>query len=180
MCNRWTWRCKWPWEIKNVTSPVPAGQGGGVHKSHHCVVCVSLREGPFAVGAGASPETLSTFGIGQIHGRKLQQRSSTLWLWCELHLRESPAPPTQQDHPREYQPTCRSLVILRDGMLGSSPGQQSWFSLHKCRVKMFFVSEINTSISEPRVLIWFLFLPRRAWRKMDETDEAVGSESKQL
>lgn len=76
--------------------------------------------------------------------------------------------------------TCRSLVILRDGMLGSSPDQQSWFALHKCQVKIFFVSEINTSIRGPRVLNWLLLLLRRAWRKMDETDEAVGSESKQL
>lgn len=84
-------------------------------------------------------------------GRSSNQGSSTLWLWCELQLREPPAP--QQVHPKGIPATCRLLVTLRDGMLGSSPGQQSWFALHKCQVNMFFVSETN--ISGPGVLTSF-------------------------
>lgn len=89
MCKRWPWRYKWPWETRNVTSPVLAGRQSGVHKSHHCPLC-DQEKGPLLEDQVPAQKHL---GLDRsMGGRSSNQGSSTLWLWCELQLRECPAP----------------------------------------------------------------------------------------
>lgn len=89
MCKRWPWRYKWPWETRNVTSPVLAGWRSGVHKSHHCPLC-DQEKGPLLEDQVPAQKHL---GLDRsMGGRSSNQGSSTLWLWCELQLRECPAP----------------------------------------------------------------------------------------